>query len=160
MRVISRELFALNPTFVVSCWRLNRSRVQQASIWHWAVARLLLVLWEHDQEIIRHAHGLTTDDEVMTRKHVSRAPRAAMLFASKGRVRRCARRKRVGRLVGTNEYQYQHCMAGAVLPSREDSPYSLLRAACAISLQSGTASILLLCCSATSSPEPKPRPQL
>lgn len=36
----------------------------QASIWHWAVARLLLVLWEHDHEIIRHAHDLTTDDEV------------------------------------------------------------------------------------------------
>ncbi|CAM9613298.1 unnamed protein product [Ascophyllum nodosum] len=36
----------------------------QAAIWHWAVARLLLVLWEHDHEIIRHAHGLTTDDEV------------------------------------------------------------------------------------------------
>lgn len=36
----------------------------QAKIWHWAVARLLLILWEHDQEIIRHAHGLTTDDEV------------------------------------------------------------------------------------------------
>ena len=38
--------------------------VHQAAIWHWAVARLLLVLWEHDHEIIRHAHGLTTDDEV------------------------------------------------------------------------------------------------
>lgn len=36
----------------------------QASIWHWAVARLLLVLWEHDHEVIRHAHDLTTDDEV------------------------------------------------------------------------------------------------
>lgn len=36
----------------------------QDSIWHWAVARLLLILWEHDHEIIRHAHGLTTDDEV------------------------------------------------------------------------------------------------
>ena len=39
------------------CW-------SQAKIWHWAVARLLLILWEHDQEIIRHAHNLTTDDEV------------------------------------------------------------------------------------------------
>lgn len=36
----------------------------QTSIWHWAVARLLLVLWEHDVEIIRHAHDLSTDDEV------------------------------------------------------------------------------------------------
>lgn len=33
-------------------------------IWHWAVARLLLVLWEHDIEVIRHAHDLSTDDEV------------------------------------------------------------------------------------------------
>ncbi|CAN0038836.1 unnamed protein product, partial [Discosporangium mesarthrocarpum] len=36
----------------------------QTKIWNWAVARLLLVLWEHDQEVIRHAHGLSTDDEV------------------------------------------------------------------------------------------------
>lgn len=37
---------------------------QQTQIWHWAVARLLLILWEHDVEIIRHAHDLSTDDEV------------------------------------------------------------------------------------------------
>lgn len=43
---------------------VRRSCLVQASIWHWAVARLLLVLWEHDQEIIRHAHDLSTDDEV------------------------------------------------------------------------------------------------
>ncbi|CAM9142225.1 unnamed protein product [Choristocarpus tenellus] len=36
----------------------------QAQIWNWAVARLLLILWEHDIEVIRHAHGVTTDDEV------------------------------------------------------------------------------------------------
>lgn len=39
---------------------------RQDSIWHWAVARLLLILWEHDHEVIRHAHGLATDDEVQT----------------------------------------------------------------------------------------------
>lgn len=40
------------------------SHPEQDSIWHWAVARLLLILWEHDLEIIRHAHDLSTDDEV------------------------------------------------------------------------------------------------
>ncbi len=43
--------------------------VRQDSIWHWAVARLLLILWEHDHEIIRHAHGLTTDDEARKQAH-------------------------------------------------------------------------------------------
>ncbi|CAM9924879.1 unnamed protein product [Phaeothamnion confervicola] len=37
---------------------------ERAMIWHWAVARLLLVLWEHDLDTIKHAHGIERNEEV------------------------------------------------------------------------------------------------
>jgi hypothetical protein len=36
----------------------------QQVIWQWAVGRLLLILYEHDLEVIKSAHGVETDQEV------------------------------------------------------------------------------------------------
>lgn len=38
---------------------------QKETIFAWMVARCLLVLWEHDKEVIRRTHNLKTDDEVV-----------------------------------------------------------------------------------------------
>jgi len=35
----------------------------RARVWEWAVARLLMLVWEHDLEIIKDAHGVETDLE-------------------------------------------------------------------------------------------------
>lgn len=40
------------------------SAAEQKMLWHWAVARALLVLYEHDISTIKGAHGVKTDDEV------------------------------------------------------------------------------------------------
>jgi len=33
-------------------------------IWAWAVARLLILLWEHEQDVLMHAHNVDTDEEL------------------------------------------------------------------------------------------------
>jgi hypothetical protein len=37
---------------------------EKTMIWHWAVARLLLVMYEHDLTVIKSAHHITSDAEV------------------------------------------------------------------------------------------------
>ncbi len=32
---------------------------------HQAVARLLILLWEHELDLLRHAHGVATDEELV-----------------------------------------------------------------------------------------------
>jgi hypothetical protein len=37
---------------------------EKTMIWHWAVARLLLVMYEHDLTVIKSAHHIKSDAEV------------------------------------------------------------------------------------------------
>ncbi|CAM9653891.1 unnamed protein product [Ascophyllum nodosum] len=37
---------------------------ENAMVWRWAVARLMYVMWEHEPDMIKAAHGIDGDDEI------------------------------------------------------------------------------------------------
>ncbi|CAM9808776.1 unnamed protein product [Ectocarpus sp. 6 AP-2014] len=37
---------------------------ENALVWRWAVARVMYVMWEHEPDIIKAAHGINTDEEL------------------------------------------------------------------------------------------------